>query len=166
MREMTWKCKSCCKCLEVWRGFLPFSTLSLDMWITALKHTASFLVSESNCKQSEQNPMSDSLCSREALSNALSVALERSIYTVGQHSAAFREWFHNVICNKPGMKCRWDKRMSITDLLGGIMSVALHGLYKYVLTQSKLWQNVSQKKVFYIGSAPYHWPPVEKYEFI
>lgn len=116
MREMTWKCKSFCKCLEVWGGFPPFSSLSLDMWITALKHTASFLVSESNCKQSEQNPMSDSLCSREALSNALSVALERSIYTVGQHSAAFREWFHNVICNKPGMKCRWDKRMSTTNL--------------------------------------------------
>lgn len=54
--------------------------------VTELKHA----VIESNWKQSEQNPMSDSLCSLKSLSNVPSVALERSIYTVGQHGA-FRE---------------------------------------------------------------------------
>lgn len=59
------------------------------------------LVIESNWKQSEQNPMSDSLCSRKALSNVVSAASERSIYTVGQRSAAFRQRLSNVMCDKP-----------------------------------------------------------------
>lgn len=95
MREVTWKLAVC--------GSFPPSPLGVQRLVL---HPSSWVKAE------WANPMSETLCSREALSNAPSVALERSIHTVGQHSAAFTEWFHNVICDEPGVKCRWDRRMS------------------------------------------------------
>lgn len=71
-------------------GFFPFLS-EFERGVTVLKHAVSSLESESNCRQSEQNPMSESLCCGRALPNVLSVASERSIYTVGQHCAASTE---------------------------------------------------------------------------
>lgn len=65
--------------------------------MTVLKHTASVLVTQNYCKHSKQDPMTPSAAERRE---------ERSIHTVGQHTA---QSVHNVICDKQAVNSSQDK---------------------------------------------------------